>query len=304
MPEHSLLPQSSLAGQRIAAASPRDIAVVVVSHYSATTLGECLDRLLAADGMGAVVVVDNASGDASVAIAQARAAADARVQVIANAGNPGFGSACNQGAAHCALPWLALVNPDCLLGTDDLARLREMALTRADAGVIGADLVDANGHRDSAARRREPTLARLFGGLGRRSAVAMAIDERLALQPVDAVSGALMLMPRTLFERLGGFDTHYRLHAEDLDLCRRVRDAGAQIYVANAVRVLHLRGVSSRRRPLWVEWQKHRGLWRYLRRFDPLAAGLSGAVITGSAVWLHFLLAAPLAWWRARGSAR
>lgn len=306
MPDHlpPVLPESPLAGERTSPECPRDIAAVVVSHYSATTLGECLDRLLAADRVGAVVVVDNASGDASVAIAQARAAVDARVQVIANADNPGFGSGCNQGAAHCALPWLALVNPDCLLGTDDLARLRALALTRADAGAIGADLVDAGGFRDSAARRREPTLARLFGGLGRRSAVAIAPDERLALQPVDAVSGALMLMPRTLFERLGGFDTHYRLHAEDLDLCRRVRDAGAQVYVANAVRVLHLRGVSSGRRPLWVEWQKHRGLWRYLRRFDPLAAGLSGAVITGSAVWLHFLLAVPLAWWRARRSTR
>ncbi|MDX2300737.1 MAG: glycosyltransferase family 2 protein, partial [Xanthomonadaceae bacterium] len=236
----------------------RDIAAVVVSHYSATTLAECLDRLLAADGVGAVVVVDNASGDSSVAIARARAAADARLQVIANADNPGFGSACNQGAAHCALPWLALVNPDCLVGADDLARLRELARQHADAGVTGADLVDADGHRDSAARRREPTLVRLFGGLGRRDAVAIAPDDNLALQPVDAVSGALMLMPRALFDRLGGFDTHYRLHAEDLDLCRRVRDAGAQVYVANAVRVLHLRGVSSRRRPMWVEWQKHR----------------------------------------------
>jgi GT2 family glycosyltransferase len=282
----------------------RDIAAVVVSHYSATTLAECLDRLLAADGVGAVVVVDNASGDSSVAIARARAAADARLQVIANADNPGFGSACNQGAAHCALPWLVLVNPDCLVGADDLARLRELARQRADAGVIGADLVDVNGHRDSAARRRELTLARLFGGLGRRDAVAIAPDENLALQPVDAVSGALMLMPCALFDRLGGFDTHYRLHAEDLDLCRRVRDAGAQVYVANAVRVLHLRGVSSRRRPMWVEWQKHRGLWRYLRRFDPIAATLPGAVVAAVAVWLHFLLAAPLAWWRAWRSAR
>lgn len=282
----------------------QDIAAVVVSYYSATTLGDCLDRLLAAAGVGAVIVVDNASGDASVAIAKARAAADARVQVIANADNPGFGSGCNQGAARCTLPWLALVNPDCLLAADDLTQLRELAQQHSDAGVIGADLVDAAGQRDSAARRHEPTLARLFGGLGRRQSVAIAADDSVALQPVDAVSGALMLMPRAMFVRLGGFDTGYRLHAEDLDLCRRVRDVGARVYVANAVRVLHLRGVSSRRRPLWVEWQKHRGLWRYLRRFDPYAASLPGAVIAASAVWLHFVLAAPRAWWRVAGVAR
>jgi len=301
MPDHAppASPELPHTGQPIAPRGERDIAAVVVSHYSAATLGDCLDRLLAADGVGAVVVVDNGSADASVAIAQARAAIDARVQVIANADNPGFGSACSQGATRCALPWLALVNPDCLLAAQDLSRLRELARQQIDAGVLGADLVDANGVRDSAARRREPTLARLFGGLGRRHAVAIAPDDRLALQPVDAVSGALMLMPRALFERLGGFDPGYRLHAEDLDLCRRARDAGAGVYVANAVRVLHLRGVSSGRRPVWVEWQKHRGLWRYLRRFDPLAARWPGAVIAAGAVWLHFLFAAPLAWWRA-----
>src|SRR5690606_10172299 len=89
-----------------------------------------------------------------------------------------------------------------------------------------------------------------------------------ALQPVDAVSGALMLLPRALFERVGGFDAWYRLHAEDLDLCRRVREAGAIVAVANDIRVLHLRGVSSRARPLFVEWHKHRGLWRYFTKFE------------------------------------
>lgn len=267
------------------------VAAVVVSHYSATTLGDCLDRLLASTAVVELVVVDNASGDDSVAIARARAACDSRVRVIANRDNPGFGSACNQGAAHSESPWLAMVNPDCLLAPDDLERLRELAFQHPQVGVLGVDLVDVNGVRDSAARRREPTLARLFGGLGRRHSLAIEPDDGQALQRVDAISGALMLMSRALYERLGGFDTGYRLHAEDLDLCRRARDSGTLVGVANAVRVLHLRGVSSQRRPLWVEWQKHRGLWRYLRRFDPAAASLAGRVITWLAVWLHFLLA-------------
>ena len=88
------------------------------------------------------------------------------------------------------------------------------------------------------------------------------------LQRVDAVSGALMLMPRALFDAVDGFDEGYRLHAEDLDLCRRAREAGAVVAVANDVRVVHVRGVSSRSRPVFVEWHKHRGLWRYFRKFE------------------------------------
>lgn len=275
------------------------ITAVVVSHYSAATLGDCLARLLASAAVAQVVVVDNASADDSVAIAHACAAADRRVTVIANRDNPGFGCACNQGVAQANSPWLAMVNPDCLLAADDLERMRKLAQQHPQVGVLGADLVDSNGARDSAARRREPTLRRLFGGLGRRQSVAIEPDEGQLLQRVDAVSGALMLVPRALYEQLGGFDPGYRLHAEDLDLCRRARDAGAQVAVANTVRVLHLRGVSSQRRPIWVEWQKHRGLWRYLRRFDRAASSLPGRAIAWLAVWLHFLFAAPRAWWRA-----
>ena len=56
--------------------------------------------------------------------------------------------------------------------------------------------------------------------------------------------------PRDLFDHLGGFDEAYRLHAEDLDLCRRVREAGGVVAIANDLRVTHVRGVSSRSRPL------------------------------------------------------
>ena len=75
-----------------------------------------------------------------------------------------------------------------------------------------------------------------------------------------------MLLPRVLFERVHGFDKGYRLHAEDLDLCRRVRETGGVVACANDVAVVHVRGVSSRSRPVFVEWHKHRGLWRYYRK--------------------------------------
>lgn len=269
-----------------------DIAAVVVSHFSQSTLDACLGRLLASTGVARVVVVDNASRDDSVAIANAHAARDPRVQVIANVHNPGFAVACNQGAALCSEPWLALVNPDCLLAATDLQQLRELARSRPDIGIVGADLIDERGVRDSASRRHDLSLARLLAGLGRRDSLAIAADDSEALQAVDAVSGALMLLPRSVFGAVGGFDERYRLHAEDLDLCRRVRDSGHAVYVANRVRVLHLRGVSSRRRPWWVEWHKHRGIWRYLRHFDPQLRNPMWWVLAWLLVWAHLPLAA------------
>ena len=290
-------------------AGGRDIDAVVVTHQSASTVDECLQRLRAADGVAAIRVVDNDSRDDTLAIVQRHAIADARVRFIANPDNPGFAVACNQGARAADAPWIAFVNPDCLVEPDTLARMRALANAEPAPVLLGADLVDEDGRQDAAARRRDLDFGAMLRGLmpgvgangGSRGAMAIAPDTR-ELQAVDAVSGALMLLPRTLFSRIDGFDEAYRLHAEDLDLCRRARAAGAMVAVANAVRVVHVRGVSSRSRPLFVEWHKHRGLWRYFRKFDAARHGIALRAAVFGAIWLRFPLAAMRAMVRARRS--
>lgn len=288
---------------RVAAAPDDGIAAIVVSYQSAATIDDCLTRLRAAQGVSAIRVVDNHSSDGTLEIVQRHAAGDARVRFIDNPDNPGFGVGCNQGVADLGgapTGWLAFVNPDCLLEADALARLRALAAPLGEA-LLGADLVDDDGVRDGAARRNDPDFAGMLAGALRRApsaALNLAPDDSQALQRVQAVSGALMLMPRALFERIGGFDPGYRLHAEDLDLCRRAREAGATVAVANGVRVLHVRGVSSRSRPLFVEWHKHRGLWRYFRKFEYARRGFATRVGVFAAIWLRFPIAAVRAWLR------
>lgn len=278
-------------GIAAAALSSAGISVIVVAYRSAATIGECLDRLRAADGVTQIRVIDNASDDDTLAIVQRHALADPRVRFVANPDNPGFAVACNQGAGASDAPWLAFVNPDCLVGPDSLARLRAHAQSRAGEVLLGADLVDEAGVRDGAARRVDPDFARMLRSASARR-IEIAPDDAQALQPVDAVSGALMLMPRTLFARIGGFDQGYRLHAEDLDLCRRARAAGARVAVANDVRVVHIRGVSARTRPLFVEWHKHRGLARYFRKFEaPRRHPLLRACVHAM-IWVRFPFAA------------
>lgn len=276
------------------------IAAVVVTHQSAESIDDCLLRLRVAEGVEEIRVVDNASADGTLEIVQRHALQDARVRFVANPDNPGFAVGCNQGARESAAPWLAFVNPDLMVETDTLSRLRAHAAALPQDALLGVDLMDEDGARDPAARRRDPVFAAMLRSPGSAARLGVAMDERAALQPVDAVSGALMLLPRTLFERLGGLDEGYRLHAEDLDFCRRARQAGACVAVANDIRVLHLRGVSSRARPLFVEWHKHRGLWRYFRRFEaPQCGAFTRAAVFG-AIWLRFGAVAAKGWLRRR----
>jgi hypothetical protein len=267
-------------------ASHADIAVIVVAYNSEATIEPCLQRLRAAEGVAEVRVVDNNSSDSTLDIVQRHALADPRLRFIANPDNPGFAVACNQGAATSHAPWLAFVNPDCFVEADTLVHLRAAA-SAVGGGLVGAALCDEDGVWDAAARRRDPQFAAMLRSSRARN-LSLPRDAAQALQPVDAVSGALMVLPRVVFERMDGFDAGYRLHAEDLDLCRRVRAAGAQVVCANAVRVVHVRGVSSRARPVFVEWHKHRGLWRYFCKFEAGQCGMVTRMAVFAMIWGRF----------------
>jgi GT2 family glycosyltransferase len=265
-----------------------DIAAIVVSYRSAATIDACLRHLRAARDVMQIRVVDNGSDDGTMECVQRHAAVDPRIRFVANPDNPGFAVGCNQGASDSDASWLAFVNPDLMVAPDDLARLRDDARLLGEA-LVGVDLIDEAGEHDPAARRRDPDFAAMLRNPAMRDLSVASNGEQL--QRVAAVSGALMLVSRALFERVGGFDSNYRLHAEDLDLCRRVREEGAIVAIDNSVVVTHLRGVSSRSRPIFVEWHKHRGLWRYFRKFDAASHGLATRGMVFAMIWARFPIA-------------
>lgn len=264
-----------------------DIAAIVVTHRSAETIGACLARLRDAEEIAEIRVIDNDSGDGTMEIVQRFAVEEPRIRFVANPDNPGFAVACNQGAAASEAPWLAFVNPDLMVETDTLARLRQVALSLGGDALVGCELRGDDGERDPAARRRDPDFAAMLRSAAARE-LSVPRDATQPVQQIDAVSGALMLLSRDLFDRVGGFDEGYRLHAEDLDLCRRVRAAGGRVAIANEVEVLHVRGVSSRSKPLFVEWHKHRGLWRYFDKFDAERHGSFTRAMVFAMIWLRF----------------
>jgi hypothetical protein len=268
------------------------IAAIIVSYQSASTLDACLLRLREARDIAEIRVVDNDSTDGTLEIVQRHASADQRVRFIANPDNPGFAAANNQGVADSQAPWLAFINPDLMVGPDTLALLRERALPLGDC-LLGVEQVDEDGRPDDAVRRRDPDFAAMLRSPGQGGKLAIPVDRSQPLQVVPALSGALLLMPRALFDRIGGWDAGYRLHAEDLDLCRRAREAGAVIAIANDLQVTHVRGVSSRSRPFFVEWHKHRGLWRYFRKFEAAQRAWPVRCAVWGAIWAHALVQVP-----------
>lgn len=288
------------------AAPAATLAVVIVCHDSGATLSDCLARVAASAAVTRVLLVDNASTDDAPAQAIAAAGARLPVELIRNPDNPGFGIACNQGArAAGAVDWLCFLNPDCLVEPDSFTRLLAVAVADPALALLGADVVGARGVPEPAARRNDPDLRRILASMGIAAGGGAAAtlhrprgDE--PVQSVDAPSGALLLVRRTAFEAIGGFDPGYRLHAEDLDLARRLRQGGGRVAVANEVRVVHIKGSSSHHRPWFVTWNKHLGLTRYFRKFG--AGGRLATPLAIAGVWLSFVLALPRLALRSFGS--
>jgi len=224
------------------------ITAIVVSYDSAEVLPACLDAL-AGEGVPAIVV-DNASGDDSRAIAAAKGA-----RVIANARNEGYGRANNIGVAAAETPYVLIVNPDLELTKGAAAALLEAAKRYPDAGMLAPRIVEPSGRIFLQPRSllSPPHLNR---------SGTMAIPEGDACLPF--LSGACLLIRRELFETLGGFDPAIFLFYEDDDLCRRMRDAGHALVHVHGAEARHGRGRSTAPSPQrrfkarWhLAWSEH-----------------------------------------------
>lgn len=274
--------------------TPDLTSVIVVLADSGPFTRECVEHALASEVPVEVIVVDNGSADGVPESLDRAYARDERVRVVYNRANLGFGAAVNRGALHARGERLLVLNPDCLVQPDTLARM--IAYMDVHTGIVGAVVCDSEGHPDPASRRRDPLMARaLRTKLGRGGDGGIDIHGPMpqGAEEVEIVSGALLLIPRNVFERVGGFDETFFLHCEDMDLCRRVRDGGYRVLLAGDVRVLHGKGGSSRHRPVFVSRHKHRSMYLWFRRHDPAARNPLVRLIVWLGIWAHFLVKIP-----------
>jgi hypothetical protein len=227
--------------------------VVVVSYNSSGELRGCVESLAGQPGLN-VIVVDNASSDGSL-----DTVADLPLDAVALETNGGFGHGCNAGWRRGSAPYVLFLNPDARILPESLERLAAVLDERPDAGAAAPRITEADGALDYSLRRfprLRSTYARaLF--LHRVFPAADWTDElirdpsayREAGSP-DWVSGACVLVRRSALEALGGFDEGFFMYCEDVDLCRRLWDAGHEVLYEPAAEVSHIGGASAPRASL------------------------------------------------------
>ena len=275
-------------------------AFVLIDNYRTGPLVvDCLASLvseLPALQGGRVIVVDNASGDDSVA--QIGTAINDRgwggwVELIALPRNGGFAYGNNRAlervrALDAVFGAVVCLNPDTIVRPGALSALLNHFEDRSDAGIVGASIEDKRGVRQRTGHAFPSPLSELdsaaqFGLLSRMidsdPATAAPGDVPLTF---DWVSGACFAVRRQVFDQIGPLDEGYFLYFEETDFCLRAQRVGWSCWLVPQARVVHFEGASTgittprQRRPAY--WYASR------RRFFLKAYGVAG------------LLAADLLW--------
>ena len=227
-----------------------DVAIVIVTYNSASVICGLLHSIPSAlDGLSAkITVVDNGSTDETISrIADCNG--DVDVDVIRSI-NRGYSAGINLGVDRMSeFDSILILNPDVVLGPRSVSLMLSSLQAETQTGIVVPMIIDSDGNL-AMSLRREPRLTRAIGleftNIPLFSEMVRNPREYLNEHDVDWATGAVMLVSRECFERLGGWDESYFLYSEETDFCLRARDAGWKTVYQPLASAMHIAGGSGR----------------------------------------------------------
>ncbi|MBN1246318.1 MAG: glycosyltransferase family 2 protein [Anaerolineae bacterium] len=274
---------------------PPALSVIIVSWNTRDLLCQALDSVCATgdddDDALEIIVVDNASSDGTPTLLQERYP---HVKLIDLKENLGFAGGNNRGLAAAQGETILLLNSDTKVLPGALSALRQYLEDHPKVGLVGPKLLNGDGTTQSS-RRRFPTLPLLFLEstwlqplAPRRSLERFYMEDvpEATAHPVDWVTGAAMMVRTEVVRQVGGLDEDYFMYSEELDWCRRIREAGWEIAYTPAAEIIHYGGRSSDQvvpaRHIYFQTSKV----RYARKFHGRAvAELLRVWLLGQYLW-------------------
>ncbi len=250
------------------------LSIIIVNWNVQELLDRCLASIYAADlppGSFEIIVVDSASQDDSVAMAREKYPA---VRLLAQAENVGFTRGNNIGLAQAQGDFLLLLNPDTEVSRNALGTLVEYLQDNLSVGIVGPHTLNSDGSHQST-RRRFPTLKTgIFEStwLARAAPSSVERDYRMLesddddITMVDWVQGSALMLRRELYWEIGGLDDAYVMYSEELDYCRRAKNAGWQVAYHGGAIITHHGGKSSEQVAAQTLIHFHTSKLRYFRK--------------------------------------
>ena len=237
----------------------RSITVSIVSHGQGKLVTNLLQDLAVCSSVVEVVLTYNIP-ELDISCPDSM---KARLRVIRNERPLGFSANHNQAFKFCKTPYFAVINPDIRFSADLFSDLI-LALVKTDGGVIAPTVVNPAGELEDSARYF-PTLIRLM-----RKALGLGDGrinlKNLEVREIDWVAGMFLFFPQAIFREIRGFDEHFFLYYEDVDICARIWLSGRRVMLHPGVSVIHDPRRTSRRNLRYMRWHLS-SMLRYFAKY-------------------------------------
>ena len=247
------------------------LSVVIICWNDWKVIENCLRSIFACTHQVEfeVVVSDNGSTDGSVEKIKQQFPT---VRVVENRANLGFARGNNSGIREARGDYVLILNPDTIMHEGSLDRWIEFADQHPEAGAFGCKVHNPDGTYQESARRFQTPTRLLVAALYLRPLEYLApevfADQYLRWEgdserEIDWQSGCCVMFRAEVLKKLNGFDEQFFYQYEEVDLCRRVWDAGYPIRFTPTASITHLGGQSVGRFPIRFVIEVSRNRYRY-----------------------------------------
>lgn len=260
----------------------QSVSIIIVAHQSGQDLMELIPHLLAEAPVHGheIIVVDNDSTDDTSSL-MARYSSD--VIYIRNRKNLGFATAVNQGLKAGRAPLVLLLNPDARINAEDINKMKHYLQTNDSVAAVAPRIEFPDGSLQPS-RGSFPSVCRTFAHLFQLKRI-MPDDEKIiqgqlrflgrffsqyskpeSEQKVDYTTGACVLLRRSVMEKVGAMDPGFFLYYEEIDLAKRLNNAGYSWVYLDTVTARHTVAASSGKAPLRPFLERYRSMCYYYNK--------------------------------------
>lgn len=226
------------------------LSIIIVNFNTAFLVKKCVESIKKYPPCSdyEIIVVDNASGES-----EKEKLKDIGEKIIFENVNHGFSKANNIGVSNSQGDYLLFLNPDTEVKENTLSECVKFLKEKKDAGAVGVKVTLPDGTLDYACKRSLPTLKNTIGHYLKLNGKIPYFSgyRRLDLPDdyvgeIECLVGAYIMMPKKVYDEIGGFCEDYFMYGEDIELCRNVMEKGYKIYYLGSQSIVHYKKASSR----------------------------------------------------------
>lgn len=280
--------------------SPIKLSILIVTYNSSSTIGACMDSVLQElnELNAEVIVVDNNSSDATVSLLDEFSSENAKLRIKTNRTNRGFAVGNNQALEMARGQHILILNPDTILQRGVLNDLLIELERDVNIGAVAPQLQFPDGRIQRTCRRfprhRDVIynvfgLANLFPGSRQFNGWKMGDFDHKTRHEVDQPAGAALLVRGDLLRSLNGLDENFPMFFNDVDLCKRIKNAGFTIWYLPEYAIQHLGGVSVKQVKMKMTISSHVSFFRYFEKHFTLMYQQPMNFIVGILLYLSLI---------------